>query len=158
MKLQLLLLTLGSSIFHSAYAVVCPDSFCASEVVNTAIVVDPSQECPGLTWETLDTFTYNNNGADDVLVELRGPSDMSYAADLVITAPHGGDMKPTYIPDRETSETSDYCPTGGCKTSKDSYTKEISEVRETGIVCKPFAIIMLISFAILLISYAHHYS
>ena len=132
MKLQLLLSALCLSIYHSAYAVVtCPDSFCANEVVNTApIVVDPSQECPGLTWVTLDTFTYNN----EVLIELRGPSDMSYAADLVITAPHGGDMKPTYIPDRETSGTSDYCPTSGCKTSKDSYTKEISEVRETCIV------------------------
>ena len=137
MKLQLFLLTIGSSIYHSAYAVVtCPDSLCANEVVNTApIVVDPSQECPGLTWITLDTFTYNNNGVDDVLVELRGPSDMAYAADLVITAPHGGDMKPTYIPDRETSETSDYCPTSGCKTSKDSYTKEISEVRDMCRLC-----------------------
>ena len=119
MKIQLFLSTLGTSIYHSAYALdaACPDTYCSSEVVTTTPTINSEIECPDLAWETLDTFTYNNNGVDEVLIELRGPSNMADAADLVISAPHGGYLEPDYIPTR----------TWG-KTARDSYTKEISEV------------------------------
>ena len=141
MKLQLFLI--GCSIYSiSGLDESCPDAYCASDIISTEPTIDSSTECPNLVAETLATFTYNNNGIDDVLIELRGPSNMADAADLVIAAPHGGDLKPDYIPDRATSGT--YCPKG-CKTAKDSYTKEISELLQEKFIsnyCKvPFLVI-----------------
>ena len=96
---------------------------------------------------TLATHEYNNK----VLIELRGPArngvyNLSDAADLVITAPHGGDCDDDegcdFIPDR--NETGQYCPKG-CKTAADSYTRQISELLQAKILanyCKvPFLVI-----------------
>ena len=67
---------------------------------------------------------------------------MAHAANLVITSPHGGDLKPSYIPNRSTS--GKYCPSSGCKTSKDSYTLQISELLQSKVItnyCKvPFVV------------------
>ncbi|KAL7526626.1 hypothetical protein ACHAXR_001570 [Thalassiosira sp. AJA248-18] len=55
---------------------------------------------------------------------------MADAADLVITAPHGGAFEPAYIPTRSTDNPT-YCPSSGCKTSKDTNTLEISELLQS---------------------------
>jgi hypothetical protein len=77
-------------------------------------VVDCSTD-PNYELVTLDTYT--PPGRSDVLIELKGPADAAYALNLVIAAPHGGSLKPTYIDDRSGS---------GIVTSKDSYTLEMS--------------------------------
>ena len=78
-----------------------------------------------------------------MLIELTGPSDPINAADLVITAPHGGSMEPVFIPNRLTSGL--FCPTEGCKTDKDSYTLEISQLLQSKFIanyCKvPYLVI-----------------
>lgn len=117
----------------------CPEQYCADDVVNAAATVDSTTTCPTLAAVTLATFVYNG----DVLIELTGPSDLADAADLVISSAHGGALKPAYIPDRSTD--GPYCPSSGCKTSKDSYTLEISELLQQRFIanyCKvPFVVI-----------------
>lgn len=106
----------------------CPGAYCGNDAVNTEPLVDSANVCPNLVPETLSTFKYLHNGVNYTLIEIRGPSDPLDAADLVIAAPHGGDLRDEvddFIEDRNTSGS--YCP-DGCKTSKDSYTKEIAEV------------------------------
>ncbi len=97
----------------------CPRRHCANGVVTTAIANGGT--CPGLVAITLASFVYQG----DVLIELIGPSDPANAANLVITSPHGGDRRPSYIPDRQTS--GPYCPSDGCSTDKDTNTLEISQ-------------------------------
>lgn len=63
--------------------------------------------------------TYTAPGTTDVLIELKGPASSADALDLVIAAPHGGGLRPTYIDSRSGS---------GIVTSKDSYTLEVSEL------------------------------
>ncbi len=71
---------------------------------------------------------YSEDGNDDVLVTLLGPEDMSEAAALVITAPHGGNHEPSYAGNR-TEDDLTFCPhPGGCIILKDSYTREISNL------------------------------
>mmetsp|Transcript_24169 Transcript_24169/g.52129 ORF Transcript_24169/g.52129 Transcript_24169/m.52129 type:complete len:397 (-) Transcript_24169:100-1290(-) len=143
MKIQLFLVASAISSIHGLDQACHNDRYCANDVVNTEPTIDSSIICPDLAATTLMSFTYlNDDGTEDVLIELRGPSDMADAADLVITAPHGGDLKPDYIDDRATSGT--YCPSG-CKTAKDSYTKEVSELLQQKFItnyCKvPFLVI-----------------
>lgn len=129
MKLQLFLVV---SAFKATHALdeACPDSHCTIEP-NTEPTVDSAIICPDLAYTTLDTFEYDG----DVLIELRGPADVNDAADLVISAPHGGDLRPDdYIDWR----------TWG-KTLKDSYTKEVSELLQEKFIdnyCKvPYLVI-----------------
>lgn len=123
----------------------CPGAYCGNDAVNTEPLVDSANVCPNLVPETLSTFKYLHNGVNYTLIELRGPSDPLDAADLVIAAPHGGDLRDEvnyFIEDRATSGS--YCP-DGCKTSKDSYTKEIAELLQTKFIsnfCKvPYLVI-----------------
>ena len=62
---------------------------------------------------------YTAPGTTDILIELKGPLSSADALDLVIAAPHGGALKPSYIDNRSGS---------GITTSKDSYTLEVSEL------------------------------
>ena len=79
------------------------------------------KECnvDSLTLQTISTYEYDGS----VLIELLGPSSSANSNAIVITVSHGGDLKPSYIPDRQTS--GEFCdPT--CVVDKDSYTKEIA--------------------------------
>ena len=124
MKLRLLSLLVSSTYYsRTVYGLnsSCPSDYCGTDIVNT----EPTgvSSCPTLSWVTLDTYTYNG----EVLIELRGPQSVADAADLVITAPHGGYLwqgNDTYIPDRY--EEGPLCP-DPCKLKRDSYTLEISE-------------------------------
>jgi hypothetical protein len=126
------------SVKPTATVLTCPQQHCANDVVTTFPVVNSTAICPGLAATTLATFVYNNV----VLIELTGPSDPVNAADMVITAPHGGSLVPTYIPDRQT--TGPFCPEG-CKTDKDSGTLEISRLLQSKFIanyCKvPYLVI-----------------
>jgi hypothetical protein len=127
MKLQTLLV-FAKLCSTNALDASCPEAYCDNEVVNTEPIVDSSILCPDLVPETLATFKYLHNGVNYTLIELRGPSDPRDAADLVIAAPHGGNLRDDvdgFIDDR--AEDGVYCP-DGCKTSADSFTKEIAEV------------------------------
>ena len=129
MKLKLIFF-LSSTIYHNPVVngldTSCPNNYCASDTApSIEPTIDSSVVCPDLQWTTLADYTYNGVK----LIELRGPADADYAADLLITAPHGGgewkdDGGVNGIPDRVTS--GPYCPSG-CKTSKDVSTLEISE-------------------------------
>ena len=127
MKLQILLF-IANIFIGNALNASCPQAYCDNDDINTEPVVNSSLLCPNLIPETLATFQYSYNGTNYTLIELRGPFDPLDAADLVIAVPHGGDLRDAvddFIDDRITNGL--YCPSG-CKTSKDSYTKEISEV------------------------------
>jgi hypothetical protein len=97
----------------------CPASQCAGVTATVAPTITTS--C-SLTAVSLQKHLHTNG---DVLVELFGPASSVDAADLVMSVPHGGNFKPTYMPDRSTTHPT-YCPTSGCKTSADSNTKEIA--------------------------------
>jgi hypothetical protein len=71
-------------------------------------------------------LSYTENGNNDVLIRLLGPSDPTVASNVIITVPHGGSLQPSYMGDRTTSDPT-YC-NPSCVISKDSYTKEISEL------------------------------
>lgn len=113
----------------TAAPMTCPEEYCSATYARKLDVekllqlpskglrrdvVDCSTD-PNYELVTLDTYTAP--GTNDVLIELRGPADAAYALNLVIAAPHGGSLKPTYIDDRVGS---------GIVTSKDSYTLEMS--------------------------------
>lgn len=119
MKLSTCLLASSAIYATQALDPACPNAHCeGNEIVTIAPTVDSSINCPNLEVVTLDTFTYNG----DVLVELLGPANMTTAADLLISAPHGGALKPDYVADR----------TWGTYKYADSNTKEISVVRDKG--------------------------
>ena len=99
----------------------CPQQYCTNDIITTT----SSTGCAGLVATTLATFVFQG----EVLIELTGPSNPINAADLVITAPHGGSKEPEFIPNRQTSGS--FCPTEGCKTDKDSYTLEISQLLQS---------------------------
>jgi hypothetical protein len=127
MKLQTLLV-FSKLCSTNALDASCPEAYWDNEAVNTEPIVDSSILCPNLVPETLATFKYLYSGVNYTLIELRGPSDPRDAADLVIAAPHGGNLEDEvddFIDDR--AEDGVYCP-DGCKTSADSFTKEIAEV------------------------------
>lgn len=127
MKLQTLLVFV-KLYSTNALDASCPEAYCGNEVVNTEPILDSSILCLNLVPETLATFKYLHNGVNHTLIELKGPSDPLDAADLVIAAPHGGNLEDEvddFIGDR--AEDGVYCP-DGCKTSADSFTKEIAEV------------------------------
>ncbi len=110
----------------------CPEQYCTS-TANEALPSDVDH-CD-LELVTLDSYTAP--GTDDVLIELRGPLNSTDALDLVIAAPHGGGLKPSYIDSRSGS---------GIRTSKDSYTLEVSELLAQSLVdtyCKgvPYLVI-----------------
>lgn len=95
----------------------CPDDYCTEPASTmTPVQCDPT----GVNYSVLDVFSYD--GVD--LIELIGPSDPAYAAAVVISVPHGGSLKPSFVSTRSTSHWS--CPSSGCKTLKDSYTVEIA--------------------------------
>lgn len=96
----------------------CPDGYCGSSLVTTMDPVGCSNA--GLAAIQLDVFTHQN----DDLIRLLGPSDPADAAAVVISVPHGGDLKPLYVSTRSSSHSS--CPSSGCVTSKDSYTIDIA--------------------------------
>ena len=115
----------------------CPEQYCpatsARKLVNAEKLLLPSNglrkdavDCstdPNYELVTLDT--YIPTGRSDVLIELKGPADPSYALNLVIAAPHGGSLKPDYIDTRSGS---------GIVTSKDSYTLEMSELTANSLI------------------------
>lgn len=127
MKLQILFF-FGNMYSAKGLSASCPQAYCGNDAVNWEPSVDSANLCPNLVPETLATFKYLIDGTNYTLIELMGPEDPLDAADLVISAPHGGDLEEEVdgiIDDR--AESGPYCP-DGCKTSKDSYTKEIAEV------------------------------
>jgi hypothetical protein len=111
--------SLEPSDASNSNALVCPvgtvnegEAQCTDVSYST---YSPKDNCDSsnLTLQTISTFDYNGQ----TLIELLGPSDPNDSAAIVITAPHGGNLKPTYIEDRSCA---------ACITSKDSYTKEIA--------------------------------
>lgn len=128
MKLLQILFALAEIYSINGLSASCPEAYCGNDTVISEPVVNSAALCPNLQAETLATFKFLHNGVNYTLIELLGPLNSLDAADLVIAAPHGGDLKEEvdgFIDDRAT--TGMYCP-DGCKTSKDSYTKEIAEV------------------------------
>ena len=71
---------------------------------------------------TISKFEYNN----ETLIELLGPAKTKHSAAAILSAPHGGTLRPDYIPNRQTKDTS-YCnPKKPCLTLNDSFTKDIA--------------------------------
>jgi hypothetical protein len=101
----------------------CPEQYCTStRKLEEALPRRDLDQCD-LTMVSLANYTAPDT--DDVLIELRGPLNSADALDLVIAAPHGGGLKPSYIDSRSGS---------GIKTSKDSYTLEVSELLAQSLV------------------------
>jgi len=99
----------------------CPEQHCAKE----AVTFGPFPECVSADLGLVEIQTYSY-GNDVPLIKLLGPANPGDAAGIVLTVAHGGSLKPSYIPSRSSSRHSEYCPSSGCKTFRDSYTKEIA--------------------------------
>lgn len=98
----------------------CPEQYCPASspgrMLEDSLPRRDEVQCD-LEFVTLASYTVP--GTADVLIELKGPADSADELDLVIAAPHGGGLKPTYIDSRSGS---------GIVTTKDSYTLEVSEL------------------------------
>lgn len=132
--------SLEPSDTSNSNALVCPagtvnegEAQC-TDVSYTTYSPKANCDSSNLSLQTISTFDYNGQ----TLIELLGPSTTNNndSAAIIITVPHGGSLKPNYIADRSCS---------GCKTSKDSYTKEIALVLGQKIIdnyCKvPYVVI-----------------
>lgn len=121
-----LLLIIGITSFSPVYSgLVCPTgtkNAGEEQCVDVSYSTHPTQQCNDNTLALKSLMTHKS-AHGDILIELLGPADVKDSAAIVITAPHGGSLKPIYIKTRK--KRGPYCD-GSCVVSKDSYTKEIA--------------------------------
>ena len=101
----------------------CPEQYCTSTRKLEETL--PRRDVVQCDLELVTLASYIAPGTTDMLIELKGPLNSADALDLVIAAPHGGGLKPSYIDNRSGS---------GIRTSKDSYTLEVSELLAQSLV------------------------
>lgn len=114
------------SLPTSAPTLCSTGALCGADVATTygPLECDPS----GLELTLLGQYSYSDDDgeATDVMVRFYGPAEVTQAAALVIVAPHGGDLEPTYMTTRTTDDEV-YCPEDDdCVVTSDSYTREIA--------------------------------
>mmetsp|Transcript_7527 Transcript_7527/g.22302 ORF Transcript_7527/g.22302 Transcript_7527/m.22302 type:complete len:494 (+) Transcript_7527:157-1638(+) len=108
------------ALIASVRALTCPEEHCDADV---ALVHGPFPSCGVAAERTQLDALVSPEG--DTLVELLGPADPERAAAVVITAPHGGSLRPEYVRTRTADH--EWCPASGCKLVKDAWTLELAE-------------------------------